>query len=105
VTGAGAGIGRTGCFRFAWEGARVIAVDLDRTSVAKLADEIGESRVPQVADLSGRKQIDRIVAGCTKHFGGRRASEWPDAGQRQHIRVAGHSTEKHRPSTPHTASF
>jgi NAD(P)-dependent dehydrogenase (short-subunit alcohol dehydrogenase family) len=69
VTGAGAGIGRAACVRLAAEGARIIAVDLDRASLAKVADEIGDSCMSQIADVSRREDVDRTVAAGRERFG------------------------------------
>ncbi len=69
VTGAGAGIGRAACLRFATEGARVAAVDLDRTALEKLTHEIGVSCLAQVADVSRREDVDRAVAAAIEQFG------------------------------------
>jgi NAD(P)-dependent dehydrogenase (short-subunit alcohol dehydrogenase family) len=41
ITGAGSGIGLATAHRFAQEGAKVVAVDLDETSGTKVADEVG----------------------------------------------------------------
>lgn len=50
VTGAGSGIGRAIAYRFAADGAEVLAVDRDAAALARLADEIGAK--PLVVDLS-----------------------------------------------------
>lgn len=43
VTGAGSGIGRATCLRFAAEGATVVALDIDEESVRAVAAEMGET--------------------------------------------------------------
>jgi NAD(P)-dependent dehydrogenase (short-subunit alcohol dehydrogenase family) len=51
VTGAGSGIGRAACERFAREGARIIAVDIDAAAVAETAAAFGGRAVAgSVAD-------------------------------------------------------
>jgi NAD(P)-dependent dehydrogenase (short-subunit alcohol dehydrogenase family) len=65
VTGAGSGIGKATAGRFASEGARVVAVDVDDASGQAVADEVGGTYVscdvsdePAVADLFGRVVTD-----------------------------------------------
>jgi NAD(P)-dependent dehydrogenase (short-subunit alcohol dehydrogenase family) len=65
VTGAGSGIGKATAGRFASEGARVVAVDVDDASGQAVADEVGGTYMscdvsdePAVADLFGRVVAD-----------------------------------------------
>jgi NAD(P)-dependent dehydrogenase (short-subunit alcohol dehydrogenase family) len=65
VTGAGSGIGRATARRFASEGARVVAVDLDEASGQAAAEEVGGTFLARdvsdeaaVADLFGRVLAD-----------------------------------------------
>ena len=53
VTGAGSGIGRASAIRFAEEGARVTAVDIDREAVEATVRSIGTEAVAAPADGTG----------------------------------------------------
>jgi NAD(P)-dependent dehydrogenase (short-subunit alcohol dehydrogenase family) len=51
ITGAGSGIGRAACRRFAAEGAHVVAVDIDASTLSTVAKEVGGQAVAgSVAD-------------------------------------------------------
>ena len=50
VTGAGSGIGRETCLRFAAEGAAVVALDVEPESARAVANEIGGEAVEVAAD-------------------------------------------------------
>ncbi len=73
VTGAGAGMGGAVAVGFAREGARVVAVDLDRALAAATVDRIraagGDAFVGHV-DISQFDQIESLVAQAVRHFGG-----------------------------------
>ncbi len=60
VTGAASGIGRACAQRFAAEGARVIAADLDLAALESLAEEIGGLAVR--TDVSQESEIKALVA-------------------------------------------
>jgi NAD(P)-dependent dehydrogenase (short-subunit alcohol dehydrogenase family) len=67
VTAAASGMGRAGVERFAREGARVAAVDINARGLEELAAALGRDRVfPIVADLSmaqaARDSIDQAIA-------------------------------------------
>ncbi len=71
ITGAGSGIGRASAIRFAREGARVLAVDIDSGAVKSLATEINYSdghAVPLVADVSKPKDCERMVNTAERYF-------------------------------------
>jgi NAD(P)-dependent dehydrogenase (short-subunit alcohol dehydrogenase family) len=71
ITGAGAGIGRACCLLFAAEGAKVVAVDLDRAaldSVAKDGHSTGATILPVQADVSRAEDVDRVVSSATESF-------------------------------------
>ncbi len=73
ITGGGRGIGRAICLRFAREGAKVVACDLDESSLASLAGEAKERECPgpvevHTLDVTDRKAIDRFVeTQCEAH--------------------------------------
>jgi Dehydrogenases with different specificities (related to short-chain alcohol dehydrogenases) len=70
VTGAGSGIGRASAIRFAEEGARVTAVDIDRDAVEATAREIGAAAVAVVADVSVAAQVKAYTDATVERWGG-----------------------------------
>jgi len=72
ITGAASGIGRAACIRFATEGARVYAVDLNAEGLAETAKQIkatqGEIETGAF-DISRREQCFAAVEGCVTTFG------------------------------------
>jgi NAD(P)-dependent dehydrogenase (short-subunit alcohol dehydrogenase family) len=73
VTGAGSGIGRATAERFAAEGARVAAVDVDAAAAARTADVIlrsGGEAVAARADVSVESEIAMAVARAAEDWGG-----------------------------------
>ncbi len=73
VTGAGSGIGRATAERFAAEGARVAAVDVDAAAAARTADVIlrsGGEAVAATADVSVESEIAMAVARAAEDWGG-----------------------------------
>ena len=69
VTGAGSGIGRAVVQRFAQEGGRVVAVDIDADGLAATVADLGDAVVPVTADVSDRAQVEAFVATCADRFG------------------------------------
>jgi NAD(P)-dependent dehydrogenase (short-subunit alcohol dehydrogenase family) len=72
VTGAAAGIGRASSLLFAREGAKVVAVDLDRTTLDTVADEIaavGGECVSVVVDVSQASGVQSVVRGAIEKYG------------------------------------
>lgn len=70
ITGAAQGIGAAAAKRFAAEGAKVVAVDLQADRIASMERE-GDGRIRGVAaDVSRADQIDQAFDTALAHFGG-----------------------------------
>lgn len=69
VTGAGRGIGQAIALRFARDGWRVVAVDVDEPSVAATASGV-ESVHPVTADVSAPDAAEALVREAAEHAGG-----------------------------------
>jgi NAD(P)-dependent dehydrogenase (short-subunit alcohol dehydrogenase family) len=73
VTGAGSGIGRATAVRFAVEGARVLAVDLERAGAEETCEAIraaGGSAVAHQADVTSSTEVQEMLATAARTFGG-----------------------------------
>jgi NAD(P)-dependent dehydrogenase (short-subunit alcohol dehydrogenase family) len=73
VTGAGSGIGRAAALRFAAEGARVVAADIDTERAEAVVREIegaGGTAVAVTGDLCDQAVVDRVVSTAVERFGG-----------------------------------
>jgi Dehydrogenases with different specificities (related to short-chain alcohol dehydrogenases) len=70
VTGAGSGIGRASAIRFAEEGARVTAVDIDREAVEATVRSIGSEAVAVQADVSVAAQVKAYTDATVERWGG-----------------------------------
>lgn len=75
VTGAAGGIGRSIVETLAWEGAQVVALDLDRRKVEELAQSINRHlKAPQVLglglDVTKEASVANAMAETLKTFGG-----------------------------------
>jgi 3-oxoacyl-[acyl-carrier protein] reductase len=69
VTGAGGGFGEGITRRFAAEGARVVAADIDLEAARRVADALG-SAVAVGGDVSRGEDVAAMVAAAERHFGG-----------------------------------
>lgn len=72
VTGAGSGIGRAIAIRFAKEGARVLANDMDGRAAETTVKEIealGGQAYPLQANISKREEVQEMVAKGADRFG------------------------------------
>ncbi len=72
VTGAGSGIGRGVALRFAEEGARIVAADIDGRRAAEtvaLVGEAGGNAVPVTADVSKSEDVKRLFSEALAAFG------------------------------------
>ena len=73
VTAAASGMGRAGCERFAREGAKVAAVDIDETALNNVVSaivEAGGEATGIVADLSKAEECRSSVQDAAKALGG-----------------------------------
>lgn len=69
ITGAGAGIGRETALLFASEGAKVVAVDVNREAAEAIASEIGDQAVAVRADVSKAADCEAMVDAAEENFG------------------------------------
>ncbi len=72
ITGAAAGIGAASAALFAKEGAKVVAVDIDRELVNRLVRQIGRAGgecLAVVADVSQRDDVDNVLRSTMQKFG------------------------------------
>jgi 3-oxoacyl-[acyl-carrier protein] reductase len=69
VTGAGAGIGRATVRRFAAEGARVVAADLDEARARETCEGL-EDAAPVAADVTDEGDVARMVETAVERYGG-----------------------------------
>ncbi|MEU7110153.1 SDR family NAD(P)-dependent oxidoreductase [Streptomyces sp. NPDC046182] len=67
ITGAASGIGRATALRFAREGARVVATDVNADRLATLGDGGGMATV--VGDVSREEDARRMIATAVERFG------------------------------------
>ncbi len=67
ITGAGSGIGRATARRFGAEGARVVAVDIDKTSGRAAADEVGAEFF--ACDVSSEPEVAELFENVVTTFG------------------------------------
>ena len=73
VTGAASGIGLAIATRLATDGARVIVNDISADAAARAADDIrsaGGTAIAIAADVSKSDQVDSLVEGAVREFGG-----------------------------------
>lgn len=69
VTGAGSGIGRAVTQRLAAEGADVLALDIDKDSLAETAERAGSKVATRVTDVSDPAECRASVADAVAQFG------------------------------------
>lgn len=70
VTGAGTGIGRSCALALIREGAQVALVGRRKDRVEDVAQEAGGSALAMAADASKQADIERVIEGTVKAFGG-----------------------------------
>ena len=70
VTGAASGFGRGIAERFALEGARVVAADINGEGVRELCAGFGDRMVQAQADVSQKQDVEAMVRAATEAFGG-----------------------------------
>lgn len=71
VTGAGSGFGEGIARRFAGEGARVLAVDIDADAAGRVADAIGPAAEAVVADVADGDSVREMFGRAGEIFDGR----------------------------------
>jgi NAD(P)-dependent dehydrogenase (short-subunit alcohol dehydrogenase family) len=72
ITGAAAGIGAASAALFAREGAKIVAVDIDRELVQLVSDQIqraGGDCLAVTADVSKRDSVQNALRSATEKFG------------------------------------
>ena len=73
VTGAGSGFGAGIATRFAEEGARIVAADINGDGAARIVEDIrnaGGTAVAVTADVSKGDEMAKIIAAAVDEFGG-----------------------------------
>ena len=73
VTGAGSGFGEAIARRFAAEGAKVLAADLDLAGAERVAGEIGAAggiALPQLVNVAEEDQVEAMVQRAADEWGG-----------------------------------
>jgi len=91
VTAAASGMGRAGVIRFAAEGSKVAAVDVNEKSLNTVIQKItdaGHDAIGICADLTDDGECARIVTDTVKHFGGLDLL-WNNVGHTGFYRVEG----------------
>lgn len=69
ITGACGGIGRTIVEKFVAEGARVLAVDLDRTATEELAADYDGQVKGLAIDVTDYDQVEKMIDAAVEQFG------------------------------------
>lgn len=70
VTGGASGIGLASARRFVAEGARVVVGDVDETSLAAVADELGDAVATLRCDVTAEDDLARLADTAVERFGG-----------------------------------
>ncbi|MGA8539993.1 MAG: glucose 1-dehydrogenase [Terriglobales bacterium] len=72
ITGAAAGIGAASAALFASEGAKIVAVDIDRELVDEISAQIGRAGgecLALVADVGQRRDVENVLHSTMRKFG------------------------------------
>lgn len=70
VTGAASGLGKATVLAMAAAGAKVALVDLNKTRVTELAEELGTNALPLLADVRDESQVQAAISEAMRAFGG-----------------------------------
>jgi len=69
ITGAGSGLGRSGAYAFAREGASVGLLDRNGPAIERVASDIGPSAYPLHCDVTDEMQVEGALAEVRRRFG------------------------------------
>ncbi len=72
ITGAGSGFGRATALRFAREGVRVLAADVDEAAARKTAEMVraaGGDALPRRVDVSRGADVEAMIQAAVDHWG------------------------------------
>ncbi len=69
VTGAGNGLGRASAERLAFEGAKVVVVDINETAAIAVAESLPTDSITVTADVSEESQVDAYMAAAVEKYG------------------------------------
>ena len=69
VTGAGSGIGKAIAVRFLAEGAKVVAVDIDKSALGALGSQLGRSVLTLHGDVTAEANMQSICARTVREMG------------------------------------
>src|SRR5665213_2780358 len=68
VTGAGSGLGKASAQRLAFEGAHIVAIDVNRDTVEKVVAELPTQSVAVEADVSDESAVQHYMDVATSTF-------------------------------------
>jgi NAD(P)-dependent dehydrogenase (short-subunit alcohol dehydrogenase family) len=72
ITGAGGGMGRALCLKFASLGAKLVLVDFDQPSLKSISDDLGKMSASSVAvtcDVINEEEVDHVVSKAMSQYG------------------------------------
>lgn len=72
ITGAGSGIGKASAFKFAKEGAKVVAMDINEKAIEDVVDGVvsaGGEASPFIGDVSKETDCQAMISFAESHYG------------------------------------